>query len=104
MNEALASQGRAVGISAANSRLRTLTLHAPAAFGAHSGNLHRLFCTSALIAHHAQHLGNNLTGLIDNNTIANANILSLNKILVMQRSTANYAAAEPHRRQHSRGR
>ena len=91
-------------ISAANRCLRPLALHAPATFRAHRRYLHQLFLARALVAHYTQHLGNNLARLINHNSIANANILRLDKILVMQCCTANHAAAQSHRRQHRRRR
>ena len=91
-------------IGAANSCLRPLSLHAPTALRAHRRYLHRLFLARALVAHNSQHLGDNLSSFVNNNPVANANILSLDEILVMQRGSANDAAAEPHRRQHSRRR
>ena len=93
MNQALASQRRTMRIGAADSCLLALTLYTPAAFWTKAGNFHLFFVTGALFNNYTQHLGNNFTGLVDDNPVTDADILGADKILVMQGCTADNAAA-----------
>ena len=93
VNEALASERWAVRIGAADSCLLTLTLYAPAAFRADAGDFYLFFVTGTLFNYYAQYLGNNFTGLVDDNPVTDADILGADKILVMQCCTADNAAA-----------
>ena len=79
-------------IGAADSCFLALTLYAPAAFRANIGNFYLFFVTSALFNYYAQYLGNNFTGLVDDNPVTDADILGADKILVMQGCTADNAA------------
>ena len=80
-------------IGAADSCFLSLTLYTPAAFRANIGNFYLFFVTGALFSNYTQHLGDNFTGLVDNNPVTDADILGTDKILVMQGSTADNAAA-----------
>ena len=93
VNQTLASQRRAMRIGAADSCLLALTLYTPAAFRADAGNFYLFFVTGALFSNYAQYLGNNFTGLVDNNPVTDADILGTDKVLVMQGCTADNAAA-----------
>ena len=104
VNQALASQRRTVRIRAADSCLRTLTLNTPAAIRTFRRYLYLFFFSRALFRHHAQHLRNNLSGLIDKHPVADADILRADKILIMQGCTTDDTAAQLHRRQHCRRR
>ena len=104
VNQAFASQRRTVRIRAADSCLRALTLNTPAAIRTFRRYLYLFFFSRALFRHHAQHLRNNLSGLIDKHPVADADILRADKILIMQGCTADNAAAQLHRRQHCRRR
>ena len=80
-------------IGAADSCLLALTLHTPAAFRTNAGDFYLFFVTGALFSNYAQYLGNNFTGLVDDNPVTDADILGTDKILVMQCCTADNAAA-----------
>ena len=80
-------------IGAADSCLLTLTLYTPTAFRADAGDFYFFFITGTLFNNYAQYLGNNFTGLVDDNPVTDADILGADKVLVMQGSTADNAAA-----------
>ena len=80
-------------IGAADSCLLALTLYTPAAFRAYAGNFYLFFVTGTLFNNYTQYLRDNFTGLVDNNPVTDADILGTDKILVMQGSTADNAAA-----------
>ena len=80
-------------IGAADSCLLALTLYTPAAFRADAGNFHLFFVTGALFNNYSQHLGDNFTGLVDNNPVTDADILGTDKVLIMQCCTADNATA-----------
>ena len=80
-------------IGAADSCFLALTLYTPAAFRADVWDFHLFFVTGTLFSNYAQYLGNNFTGLVDDNPVTDADILGTDKVLVMQGSTADNAAA-----------
>ena len=80
-------------IGAADSCFLALTLHTPAAFRTYAWYFYFFFITGALFSNYAQYLGNNFAGLVDDNPVTDADILGTDKVLVMQCSTADNAAA-----------
>ena len=86
-------------IRTADSCLRALTLNAPAAIRTLRRYLYLFFFSRALFRHHAQHLRNNLSGLIDKHPVADADILLGDIVLVVQGGIGHGSTRQTHRLQ-----
>ena len=103
MDETFAAQGGTMGIGAAISGFAFFTLNIPATFRAFIRHGKRLCSLRALRLHHVQDLGNNFGSLVNDHHVADADIFFLDKIFVMESSTADGTAGKLDRCQH-RGR
>ena len=104
MDQPFAPQSRAMRISAAQSCLTVFTFNSPAALRAFLRHRIRLRIFRPFAQHDMQNLRNDLTGFIDDNRIADPDILRFNKIFIVQRGPAYRTARQPYRRQHCRRR
>ena len=88
--------GGASGIGAANGGGAFIPMDALSAGGAVFGELIGDGLLGAVLLHHAQNLGNDLSRLTDDHHIPDADVLFPNEALVVQRGAGNGASRQHH--------